>query len=59
METIMWDNASIHMKITSVQAADSFHIEDPKEINNMVEQIAEDKSKTILKTKYNKANLKK
>ena len=35
-EKITWDNASIPMKTTSAQAADSFHIKDPKEIDNMV-----------------------
>eukprot|EP00957_Ditylum_brightwellii_P160616 12227227-Ditylum_brightwellii.AAC.1 len=59
METIMWDDASIPMKTTSTQAADSFHIEDLKGINDMVGQIAGDKYKAILKAKYEKANLKK
>eukprot|EP00957_Ditylum_brightwellii_P012783 966489-Ditylum_brightwellii.AAC.1 len=47
------------MKTTSAQAAGSFHAKDPKGINNMVWQIAGDKYKTILKAKYEKANLKK
>eukprot|EP00957_Ditylum_brightwellii_P026363 1994293-Ditylum_brightwellii.AAC.1 len=40
METITWDGASIPMKTTSAQAADFFHIEDPKGIDNMVGQFA-------------------
>eukprot|EP00957_Ditylum_brightwellii_P173904 13239317-Ditylum_brightwellii.AAC.1 len=59
METITWDDASIPMKAMSAQAADLFHIKDPKGINYMVGQIAGDKYKTILKAKYEKANLKK
>eukprot|EP00957_Ditylum_brightwellii_P047208 3585197-Ditylum_brightwellii.AAC.1 len=59
METIMWDDASIPMKAMSAQAAESFHIKDPKGIDNMVGLIAGDKYKTILKTKYEKADLKK
>eukprot|EP00957_Ditylum_brightwellii_P056207 4261009-Ditylum_brightwellii.AAC.1 len=47
------------MKSASAQAADAFHIEDPKGINDMVGQIAGDKYKTILKAKYEKADLKK
>eukprot|EP00957_Ditylum_brightwellii_P176392 13432116-Ditylum_brightwellii.AAC.1 len=47
------------MKTTSAQAADSFHVEDLKGINDMVGQIAGDKYKTILKAKYEKADLKK
>eukprot|EP00957_Ditylum_brightwellii_P095360 7264110-Ditylum_brightwellii.AAC.1 len=43
----------------SAQAADSFHIKDLKEINNMEGQIDGDKYKTILKAKYEKADLKK
>eukprot|EP00957_Ditylum_brightwellii_P156560 11915770-Ditylum_brightwellii.AAC.1 len=58
-ETITWDDASIPMKTTSAQPAESLHIKDPKEINNMVRQIAGDKYKTILKAKYEKADLKK
>eukprot|EP00957_Ditylum_brightwellii_P184910 14082951-Ditylum_brightwellii.AAC.1 len=48
-ETIAWDDASIPMKTTSAQAADSFHIEDPEGVNDMVGQIAGDRYKTILK----------
>eukprot|EP00957_Ditylum_brightwellii_P074138 5633670-Ditylum_brightwellii.AAC.1 len=55
----MWDDTSIPMKTTSVQPADSFHIKDPKGIDNMVGRIAGDKYKTILKAKYEKADLKK
>jgi hypothetical protein len=58
-ETITWDDASIPMKTTLAQRADSFHIKDPKGINDMVGQIAGDKYKTILKAKYEKADLKK
>eukprot|EP00957_Ditylum_brightwellii_P166118 12647166-Ditylum_brightwellii.AAC.1 len=47
------------MKTTSVQPAESFHIKDPEGIDNMVGQIAGDRYKTILKAKYEKANLKK
>eukprot|EP00957_Ditylum_brightwellii_P096789 7371301-Ditylum_brightwellii.AAC.1 len=41
-ETVMCDDASIPMKTTSAQPAESFHIEDPKGINDMVGQIAGD-----------------
>eukprot|EP00957_Ditylum_brightwellii_P159204 12117421-Ditylum_brightwellii.AAC.1 len=58
-ETITWDDTSIPMKVTSVQAADSFHIKDSKGIENRVGRIAEDKYKTIIKAKYEKADLKK
>eukprot|EP00957_Ditylum_brightwellii_P014033 1058436-Ditylum_brightwellii.AAC.1 len=47
------------MKATSAQTADSFHIEDPKGINDMVGRIAGDKYRTILKAKHEKADLKK
>eukprot|EP00957_Ditylum_brightwellii_P141162 10754449-Ditylum_brightwellii.AAC.1 len=55
----MWDDASISMKTTPTQAADSFHIKDPKGINDMVGQIAGNMYKTILKAKYEKTDLKK
>eukprot|EP00957_Ditylum_brightwellii_P066112 5015068-Ditylum_brightwellii.AAC.1 len=55
----MWDDAIFPMKATSAQTADSFHIEDPKGIDNMVRRIAGDKYKTILKAKYEKDILKK
>jgi hypothetical protein len=35
-ETIIWDDASIPMKATSAQTADSFHIKDPEGVDNMV-----------------------
>eukprot|EP00957_Ditylum_brightwellii_P134560 10258713-Ditylum_brightwellii.AAC.1 len=41
-ETITWNDASIPTKTTSVQPAESFHIEDPPGINNMVGQISGD-----------------
>eukprot|EP00957_Ditylum_brightwellii_P013451 1015211-Ditylum_brightwellii.AAC.1 len=47
------------MKTTSAQPAKSFHIKDPKGINNMVGHIAGDRHKTILKAKYKKADLNK
>eukprot|EP00957_Ditylum_brightwellii_P065012 4931387-Ditylum_brightwellii.AAC.1 len=47
------------MKTTSVRPAKSFHIKDPKGINNMVGGIAGDRYKTILKAKYEKADIKK
>eukprot|EP00957_Ditylum_brightwellii_P088925 6771662-Ditylum_brightwellii.AAC.1 len=47
------------MKAASAQTADLFHIKDPEGINNMVGQITGDKYKTILKAKYEKADLKK
>eukprot|EP00957_Ditylum_brightwellii_P188853 14375528-Ditylum_brightwellii.AAC.1 len=47
------------MKTTSAQPAESFHIEDPKGINNMVGQIAGDRYRAILKAKYEKADLRK
>eukprot|EP00957_Ditylum_brightwellii_P097210 7403846-Ditylum_brightwellii.AAC.1 len=59
METITWDDASIPMKAMSAQTAGSFYIEDLKGITNMVGRIAGDKYRTILNTKYEKANLKK
>eukprot|EP00957_Ditylum_brightwellii_P095188 7249676-Ditylum_brightwellii.AAC.1 len=43
----------------SVQPAESFHIKDPKGIDDMVGQIAGDRYKTILKAKYEKVNLRK
>eukprot|EP00957_Ditylum_brightwellii_P018582 1396455-Ditylum_brightwellii.AAC.1 len=58
-EMITWDDASIPMKATSAQVADSFHTKDPKGIDNMVGQIARDKYKTILKAKFEKADLRK
>eukprot|EP00957_Ditylum_brightwellii_P054910 4161553-Ditylum_brightwellii.AAC.1 len=59
METITWDDTSIPIEAMSAQVSDSFHIEDPKGINDMVGQIAGDTYKMILKAKYEKANLKK
>eukprot|EP00957_Ditylum_brightwellii_P132230 10082539-Ditylum_brightwellii.AAC.1 len=58
-ETITWDGASIPMKTTSAQPAESFHIEDPEGVNNMVGRIAGDRYKTILEVKYEKADLRK
>eukprot|EP00957_Ditylum_brightwellii_P044830 3401218-Ditylum_brightwellii.AAC.1 len=55
----MWDDASILMKAMSAQIYDSFHIKDPKGINDMVGRIAGDTYKTILQANYKKANLKK
>eukprot|EP00957_Ditylum_brightwellii_P075523 5740661-Ditylum_brightwellii.AAC.1 len=57
METITWDDASIPMKAMSAQVSDSFHIEDPKGIHDMVWHIAGDTYKTTLQAKYKKANL--
>eukprot|EP00957_Ditylum_brightwellii_P185412 14118194-Ditylum_brightwellii.AAC.1 len=45
--------------MTSAQPVKSFHIEDIKGIDNMVGQIAGDRYRTILKAKYEKADLKK
>eukprot|EP00957_Ditylum_brightwellii_P183456 13974279-Ditylum_brightwellii.AAC.1 len=59
METITWDDASIPTKATSAQVSKSFHIEDPKGINNMVGRITGDMYKTILRANYEKANLEK
>eukprot|EP00957_Ditylum_brightwellii_P157787 12009402-Ditylum_brightwellii.AAC.1 len=47
------------MKAASAQSAESFHIEDPKGIDDMVGGIAGDRYKTILEVKYEKADLKK
>eukprot|EP00957_Ditylum_brightwellii_P039108 2956794-Ditylum_brightwellii.AAC.1 len=47
------------MKTASAQPAESFHIEDPKGVNNMVGRIAGDRYKTILTAKYEKTNLRK
>eukprot|EP00957_Ditylum_brightwellii_P071509 5436655-Ditylum_brightwellii.AAC.1 len=47
------------MKSASAQTADSFHMKDLEKIDDMVRQIAGDKYKTILKAKYEKADLKK
>eukprot|EP00957_Ditylum_brightwellii_P105064 8007980-Ditylum_brightwellii.AAC.1 len=47
------------MKPTSARPTKSFHIKDPKGIDDMVGQIAEGRYKTILKAKYEKADLKK
>ena len=58
-ETITWDDASIPMKTTSAQPAESFHIKDPEGVDDMVGQIAGDRYKTILEAKYEKANLRK
>ena len=58
-ETITWNDASISMKTTSAQPAESFHIKDPPGIDNMVGRISGDRYKTILETKYEKADLKK
>eukprot|EP00957_Ditylum_brightwellii_P025850 1955616-Ditylum_brightwellii.AAC.1 len=41
-ETITWDDASIPMKTTSAQPAESFHIKDPEGVDNMVGRIAGD-----------------
>eukprot|EP00957_Ditylum_brightwellii_P059069 4480802-Ditylum_brightwellii.AAC.1 len=41
-ETIIWDDASIPMKTTSAQPAESFHIKDPEGVDAMVGQIAGD-----------------
>ena len=57
METIMWDDVSIPIKTTSTQVSDSFHIENPKGVNDMIGRIAGDTYKTILQAKYKKANL--
>eukprot|EP00957_Ditylum_brightwellii_P124863 9518393-Ditylum_brightwellii.AAC.1 len=58
-ETITWDDTSIPMKTTSAQPAESFHIEDPEGVNDMVGQIAGDRYKTIPEAKCEKADLRK
>eukprot|EP00957_Ditylum_brightwellii_P063155 4793878-Ditylum_brightwellii.AAC.1 len=58
-ETIIWDDASIPMKITSAQLAESIHIKDPEGVDDMVGQVAGDRYKTVLKAKYEKADLRK
>eukprot|EP00957_Ditylum_brightwellii_P001310 102868-Ditylum_brightwellii.AAC.1 len=47
------------MKITPAQPTESFHIEDPPGIDNMVGQVSGDRYKTILEAKYEKADSKK
>eukprot|EP00957_Ditylum_brightwellii_P010179 769086-Ditylum_brightwellii.AAC.1 len=47
------------MKAASAQPAESFHIEDPEGVDDMVGRIAGDRYKTILEAKYEKVNLKK
>eukprot|EP00957_Ditylum_brightwellii_P176089 13408528-Ditylum_brightwellii.AAC.1 len=47
------------MKTTSAQPAKSFHFEDPEGVDDMVQQIAGDRYKTILEAKYEKAVLRK
>eukprot|EP00957_Ditylum_brightwellii_P190784 14524149-Ditylum_brightwellii.AAC.1 len=47
------------MKTTSAQPAESFHIKDLEGVNDMVGQIAGDRYKTILKAKYEMADLRK
>eukprot|EP00957_Ditylum_brightwellii_P134671 10266768-Ditylum_brightwellii.AAC.1 len=47
------------MKAASAQTADSFHAKDPEGFDNMVGRIARDEYRTILKAKYEQANLKK
>eukprot|EP00957_Ditylum_brightwellii_P073323 5572775-Ditylum_brightwellii.AAC.1 len=47
------------MKTTSVQPAESFHIKDLEGVDDMVEQIAGNRYKTILEAKYEKSNLRK
>eukprot|EP00957_Ditylum_brightwellii_P086909 6614990-Ditylum_brightwellii.AAC.1 len=58
-ETISWDDASIPIKAASVQPAESFHVENPEGVDDMVGGIAGDRYKTILEAKYEKAGLKK
>eukprot|EP00957_Ditylum_brightwellii_P003768 286237-Ditylum_brightwellii.AAC.1 len=47
------------MKTTSVRPTESFHIEDPPGIDDMVGRISGDRYKTILEAKYEKADLRK
>eukprot|EP00957_Ditylum_brightwellii_P026910 2034207-Ditylum_brightwellii.AAC.1 len=42
-ESITWNNASIPMKTTSAQPAESFYIEDPPGIYDMVGRISGDR----------------
>eukprot|EP00957_Ditylum_brightwellii_P020868 1573970-Ditylum_brightwellii.AAC.1 len=42
IEMIIWDDSSIPMKTTSAQPAESFYIEDPEGVDNMVGPIARD-----------------
>ena len=58
-ETITWDDASIPMKSTSAHSKESFHIEDPPGIDDMIGRISGDRYKTILEAKYEKADLRK
>ena len=58
-ETITWNDASVPMKEPMATPIESFHIDEPKVIDNMVGRIAGDRCKKILKTKYKKANLEK
>eukprot|EP00957_Ditylum_brightwellii_P023580 1779725-Ditylum_brightwellii.AAC.1 len=47
------------MKTASARPIESFHIEDLEGVDDMVGRIAGDRYKTILETKYEKADLKK
>eukprot|EP00957_Ditylum_brightwellii_P032805 2487087-Ditylum_brightwellii.AAC.1 len=43
IETISWDDANIPMKAASARPAESFHIEDPEGVDDMVGRIAGDR----------------
>ena len=55
--TVMWEEASVHMKSTTAEVIESLFINDPMGVNDMVGHIAGDVYKKILRAKYNKAAL--
>jgi hypothetical protein len=58
-KSIIWNDAIIPMKGSTATVTESFHIQDPAGIDEMVGRLAGDKYKTILDAKYKKANLEK
>ena len=58
-ETITWCDITILMEESNATPTESFHIEDPKGVNEMVSRLSGDDYKTIINAKYQKANLQK
>lgn len=54
--TLEWNDNNVAMRESSCTYADSYAIDDPPDVENMVSQVSGDNIKTILDAKYKKAD---
>ena len=54
-ETISWNDAGIPMKESMATLTESFHIKDPRGVDEMIGRLTRHKYKKILKAKYKKS----